>query len=153
CYNSMLQGRALEHNSDPSPALSSQPTSLPTSHRWILSTRSRGRPRESSSAQFGPKFKALPPITTNFTSLALTGNILQPRSPTDTPKRFKTDAPVESSSTLFTMPHNFDIRSPSVTPTITPVNFQDVEAAENSISDKKHKQDEDETAESSSVIL
>lgn len=28
----------------------------------------------------------------------MTGNILQPRSPTDTPKRFKTDIPVESSS-------------------------------------------------------
>lgn len=75
--------------------------------------------QESSSAQFGPKFKALPPITTNFTSLALTGNILQPRSPTDTPKRFKTDASVESSSTSVTTPHNFDIRSPSMTPKST----------------------------------
>lgn len=74
--------------------------------------------QESSSAQFGPKFKALPPITTNFTSLALTGNILQPRSPTDNPKRFKTDAPLESISTSVTTLH-YDIRSTSMTPTST----------------------------------
>ncbi|KAF4109172.1 hypothetical protein G5714_010245 [Onychostoma macrolepis] len=93
CYTSMLQGQPLEHIPNPAPALvSSQtflPSSLPTSHRWSLSTRARRRQRESSSAQFGPEFCNLPPPTTGFTALALTGNILQPRSPTDTPKRLK----------------------------------------------------------------
>lgn len=64
--------------------------------------------QESSSAQFGPEFCNLPPPTTGFTALALRGNILQPRSPTDTPKRFKTEAPVESPSTSITLP----IRTP-----------------------------------------
>uniref|UniRef100_A0A8C2F5Z8 X-linked retinitis pigmentosa GTPase regulator n=1 Tax=Cyprinus carpio TaxID=7962 RepID=A0A8C2F5Z8_CYPCA len=42
CYTSMLQGQPLEHIPDPAPALALQPTflpsSLPTSHRWSLST-------------------------------------------------------------------------------------------------------------------
>ncbi|KAL0184452.1 hypothetical protein M9458_020148, partial [Cirrhinus mrigala] len=49
CYTSMLQGQPLEHIADPAPALVSQPTflpsSLPTSHRWSLSTRARRRQR------------------------------------------------------------------------------------------------------------
>lgn len=60
--------------------------------------------QESSSVQFGPEFCSLPPPTTGFTALALTGNILQPRSSTDTPKRVKTEAFVESASTSITLP-------------------------------------------------
>uniref|UniRef100_A0A8C1KXD5 X-linked retinitis pigmentosa GTPase regulator n=1 Tax=Cyprinus carpio TaxID=7962 RepID=A0A8C1KXD5_CYPCA len=129
CYSSMLQGQPLEHIPDPAPALALQPTflpsSLPTSHRWSLSTRARRRQRESSSAQFGPEFCNLPPPTTGFTALALTGNIFHPRSPTDTPKRFKTEAFVESASTSITLPAR-----------TTPQDCHSVGTSENSISDK-----------------
>ncbi|XP_050974418.1 X-linked retinitis pigmentosa GTPase regulator isoform X2 [Labeo rohita] len=139
CYTSMLQGQPLEHIADPAPALVSQstflPSTLPTSHRWSLSTRARRRQRESSSAQFGPKFSNLPPPTTGFTALALTGNILQPRSPTDTPKRFKTEASVESASTSITLP----ARTPPLPPiTKSPEDW--VGTSENSMSDKTHEE-------------
>ncbi|XP_067266488.1 calponin homology domain-containing protein DDB_G0272472 [Chanodichthys erythropterus] len=137
CYTSMLQGQPLEHIPEPAPALLSQliflPSSLPTSHRWSLSTRARRRQRESSSVQFGPEFCNLPPPTTGFTALALRGNILQPRSPTDTPKRFKTEAPVESPSTSITLP----FRTPPLTPiTKSAEDCHSVGTSENSMSDK-----------------
>ncbi|XP_073701545.1 uncharacterized protein rpgra [Garra rufa] len=137
CYTSMLQGQPLEHIADPGATLVSQPTflptSLPTSHCWSLSTRARRRQRESSSAQFGPEFCNLPPPTTGFTALALTGNILQPRSPTDTPKRFKTEASVESASTSVTLP----ARTPPLPPiTKSPDECHSVGTSENIMSDK-----------------
>ncbi|ROI57068.1 X-linked retinitis pigmentosa GTPase regulator [Anabarilius grahami] len=152
CYTSMLQGQPLEHIPEPAPALLSQliflPSSLPTSHRWSLSTRARRRQRESSSAQFGPEFCNLPPLTTGFTALALTGNILQPRSPTDTPKRFKTDAPVESPSTSLTLP----VRTPPLTPiTKSAEDCHSVGTSENSMSDKTHEQHKNKIARASSI--
>ncbi|KAK9969383.1 hypothetical protein ABG768_027560 [Culter alburnus] len=152
CYTSMLQGQPLEHIPEPAPALLSQliflPSSLPTSHRWSLSTRARRRQRESSSAQFGPEFCNLPPPTTGFTALALRGNILQPRSPTDTPKRFKTEAPVESPSTSITLP----IRTPPLTPiTKSAEDCHSVGTSENSMSDKTHEQHKNKMARASSI--
>ncbi|XP_051566249.1 transcriptional regulator ATRX-like [Myxocyprinus asiaticus] len=156
CFNSMLQGQPLEHI--PEPALISQPAflaaSLPSSHRWSLSTRSRRRQRESSSAQFGPEFLNIPPLTTSFTTLSLTGDILQPRSLTDTPKHFKTDASKEFSSTSVTQPAKYDFSSPARTPPFSPVSksaryIHNVGTAENSMSDKK--QNEKEMARLSSV--
>ncbi|XP_059355840.1 X-linked retinitis pigmentosa GTPase regulator [Carassius carassius] len=141
CYTSMLQGQPLEHIPEPAPALVSQPTflpsSLPTSHRWSLSTRARRRHRESSSAQFGAEFSNLPPPTTGFTALALTGNILQPRSPTDTPKCFKTEAFVESASTSITPPAR---TTPLTQITKNEKDFHSVGTSENSISDKTHEE-------------
>ncbi|XP_056116722.1 uncharacterized protein DDB_G0290685 [Rhinichthys klamathensis goyatoka] len=150
CYTSMLQGQPLEHI--PDPALVSQltflPSSLPTSHRWRLSTRARRRQRKSSSAQFGPEFCNLPPLTTGFTALALTGNILQPRSPTDTPKRFRTDAPVESSSTSITLP----VRTLPLTPiTKSTEDCHSVGTSENSVSDKTREQHKHKMARASSI--
>ncbi|XP_051762503.1 X-linked retinitis pigmentosa GTPase regulator-like isoform X1 [Ctenopharyngodon idella] len=153
CYTSMLQGQPLEHIPEPVPAFLSQliflPSSLPTSHRWSLSTtRARRRQRESSSAQFGPEFCNLPPLTTGFTALALTGNILQPRSPTDIPKRFKTDAPVESPSTSITLP----ARTPPLTPiTKSTEDCHSVGTSENSMSDKTHEQHKNKMARASSI--
>ncbi|XP_048049729.1 trichohyalin [Megalobrama amblycephala] len=152
CYTSMLQGQPLEHIPEPAPALLSQliflPSSLPTSHRWSLSTRARRRQRESSSAQFGPEFCDLPPPTTGFTALALRGNILQPRSPTDTPKRFKTEAPVESPSTSITLP----VGTPPLTPiTKSAEDCHSVGTSENSMSDKTHEQHKNKMARASSI--
>uniref|UniRef100_A0A672RL65 Trichohyalin-like n=1 Tax=Sinocyclocheilus grahami TaxID=75366 RepID=A0A672RL65_SINGR len=141
CYTSMLQGQPLEHIPDSAHALVSQPTflpsSLPTSHRWSLSTRARRRQKESSSAQFGPEFCNLPPPTTGFTALALTGNILQPRSPTDTPKRFRTEAFVESASTSITLPAR---TTPLTQITKNEEDCHSVGTSENSISDKTHEE-------------
>uniref|UniRef100_A0A9J7XDD6 X-linked retinitis pigmentosa GTPase regulator n=1 Tax=Cyprinus carpio carpio TaxID=630221 RepID=A0A9J7XDD6_CYPCA len=141
CYTSMLQGQPLEHIPDPAPALALQPTflpsSLPTSHRWSISTRARRRQRESSSAQFGPEFCNLPPPTTGFTALALTGNIFHPRSPTDTPKRFKTEASVESASTSIILPAR---TTPLTQITNNEEDCHSVGTSENSISDKTHEE-------------
>ncbi|TRY88169.1 hypothetical protein DNTS_026874, partial [Danionella cerebrum] len=108
CYSSMIEGQALEHIPDPEPILVSQPTlrssSLPSSHSWSLSTRARRRQRESSSEQFGPEFRNLPPITTGYTALAITGHILQSRSLIDTPKQFKANSTVESPSDSVRVP-------------------------------------------------
>ncbi|XP_021334464.2 uncharacterized protein rpgra [Danio rerio] len=134
CYTTMIQGQPLEHIPDPESALVSQSTSLssplPTSHRWSLSTRARRRQKESSSAQFGPEFSNLPPLTTSYTALALTGTILQPRSAKGTPKHINTDAPVDTSITVLS-------KEPSFTPiTKSPDDCQCVETSENSLSDK-----------------
>ncbi|XP_056322083.1 X-linked retinitis pigmentosa GTPase regulator [Danio aesculapii] len=134
CYTSMLQGQPLEHIPDPESALSSQSnflsSPLPTSHRWSLSTRARRRQRESSSAQFGPEFSNLPPLTTSYTALALSGTILQPRSSKSTPKHINTDAPVDISITVHA-------KEPSFTPiTKSPEDCQCVETSENSLSNK-----------------
>nr|ADA84471.1 retinitis pigmentosa GTPase regulator protein 1 [Danio rerio] len=134
CYTTMIQGQPLEHIPVPESALVSQSTSLssplPTSHRWSLSTRARRRQKESSSAQFGPEFSNLPPLTTSYTALALTGTILQPRSAKGTPKHINTDAPVDTSITVLS-------KEPSFTPiTKSPDDCQCVETSENSLSDK-----------------
>ncbi|XP_052004315.1 trichohyalin [Xyrauchen texanus] len=154
CFNSMLQGKPLEHI--PEPALISQPaflaTFLPSCHRWSLSTRSRRRQRESSSAQFGLEFLNFPPLTTSFTTQSLTGNILQPLR--DTAKHFKTDAYKEFSSTSVTQPAKYDFSSPARTPPSSPVSksaryINNVGTAENSMSDKK--QNEKDMARLSSI--
>ncbi|KAL6485077.1 hypothetical protein MHYP_G00071220 [Metynnis hypsauchen] len=86
CYTSMLMGQTVKDVHEPTSTPASQPfifpASLPASHRWSLSARSRRRQR-GSLEQFGACFRNLPPLTTGLISQ----NILLPKPPPRTSKR------------------------------------------------------------------